>query len=204
MLNVDQTGLWNYCEGYYHLGIGPEAIVTNCGPEDSEYYFDPIEIMFYELLPPYNITFIPTEVDAIKIIQNTSSWLRAAFVLSAMFTGFVLVIGSLTGVWHEIRLLNCIPVLIMCIASIFWFSGAVTATNVYFRLRNSFNDDLGLNVEAHMGRKMFIWVWLGVVVSWIATSQWFCTAICCPGGYRKRRIEMKKRILITYWLSLIL
>jgi hypothetical protein len=68
----------------------------------------------------------------------------------------------------------------------------VTATSVYFKLRDAFNNDTRLNVEAHMGHQMFAWVWLGVFCSSTAASQWCCAAICCPGGHRKRRVEMRK------------
>lgn len=150
--------------------------------------------MAQELLPPYTIVFLQSEVDAIQTIQNTANWLRAAFVIAALFTGFTLVIGPMTGVWHQRKLFNCIPVGTMCFASFFWFLGAVTATNVYFKLRDSFNGDNRLQVEAHMGHQMFAWVWLGVWTSWTAGAQWCCAAICCPGGHRKRRIEMRKRM----------
>ena len=193
-LILDQTGLWNFCEGYYRLNQNSKAVITGCGPSGDSYFFDPIGIMATELLPPYSIVFVQPEVDAIQVIQNTASWLRAAFVITALFTGFTLLIGPLTGVWHQRRLFNCIPVGTMCFAALFWFMGAVTATNVYFKLRNSFNNDTRLNVEAHMGHQMFAWVWLGVWTSSTAAGQWCCAAICCPGGHRKRRIEMRKRL----------
>jgi hypothetical protein len=59
-------------------------------------------------------------------------------------------------------------------------------------LRDSFNNDDRLNVEAHMGHQMFAWVWLCVWTSWTAAAQWCCAAICCPGGHRRRRIEWRK------------
>lgn len=193
LLILDQTGLWNFCEGYYRTDLNWRAYVTTCGPEVSGYYFDPISIMANELLPPYEIVFVQPEVDAIQTIHRNSGWLRAAFVITALFTGFTLLIGPLTGVWHERRMLNCIPVGTMCFAAFFWFLGAVTATNIYFKLRNAFNDDVRLHVQADMGHQMFAWIWLGFMTSWTAASQWCCAAICCPGGHRKRRIEMKKR-----------
>jgi hypothetical protein len=200
-LILDQTGLWNYCEGYYRLDQHYRPVITDCGPHDNSYSFDPIAIMATELLPPYTIVFVQSEVDAIQTVGNNASWLRAAFVITAVFTGITLVIGPLTGVWHQRRLFNCIPVGTMCFASFFWFCGAVTATSVFFKLRNAFNDDTRLHVEAHMGHQMFAWVWLGVVVSWTAAAQWCCAAICCPGGHRKRRIEMRKRISLFIFFA---
>src|SRR5205814_685458 len=112
-----------------------------CSPHDNSYAFDPIAIMDSQLLSPYSIVFVQSEVDAIHTIGKTAGWLRAAFVICALFTGFTLVIGPLTGFWHERRMFNCIPVGTMCFASFFWFLGAITATNVYFKLRNAFNND---------------------------------------------------------------
>jgi|SRR5277367_4520001 hypothetical protein len=192
--DLDQTGLWNYCEGYYRTDLDWAAVPTDCGPQTNDYYFDPIGIMSTELLPPYTIVFVEAEVDAITTVHQNSSWLRAAFVITALFTGFTLLIGPLTGVWHQRRLMNCLPVGCMCIGAFFFFCGAVTATSIYFKLRNAFNNDTRLNVEAHMGHQMFAWVWLGVFCSSTAASQWCCAAICCPGGHRKRRVEMRKRI----------
>ena len=188
-LKADQTGLWNYCEGYYDPNIDWVAVVTDCGPRGDNYYFDPIAIVSAELLPPYTIVFLQNEADAINNVQETSNWLKSAFILSAIFNGQALIAGPLTGIWHQRRLFNCIPVGSMCIASIFWLAGAVTARIIYLRLSNSFNDDIGLNVEAHMGRQMFTWIWLGVGTSWVATIQWGVASLCCPGGHRKRRIE---------------
>jgi len=144
--------------------------------------------MSTELMAPYSIVFTQPEVNAIDKVHSSASWLRAAFVITALFTGFTLVIGPLTGVWHERKLLNCIPVGLMGIAAFFWFIGAITATNVYITLRNAFNNDARLHVEAHLGHQMFAWVWLGVWVSTSAAWLWCCAAICCPGGHRKRRV----------------
>src|SRR5277367_6475668 len=91
--NLDQTGLWNFCEGYYRTDLDWRAVPTGCGPQSNSYYFDPIGIMSTELLPPYQIIFIQDEVDAITKVHQNASWLRAAFVITAIFTGFTLVIG---------------------------------------------------------------------------------------------------------------
>jgi hypothetical protein len=164
--------------------------MTGCSQEQGGYFFNPIGIMASELLAPYQIVFVQQEVDAITIVKNNSDWLRAAFVITALFTGLTLVIGPMTGVWHKRRLLNCIPVGTMCIAALFVFMGAITATSVYFGLRDAFNNDTRLNVEAHMGHQMFAWVWLCVWTSWTAATQWCCAAICCPGGHRRPRDEV--------------
>lgn len=142
-----QTGLWNYCEGFYNINLDWAPVPTDCGPQSNGYYFDPIGIMSTELLPPYTIVFVQAEVDAITTVHQNSSWLRAAFVITAIFTGFTLLIGPLTGVWHQRRLMNCLPVGCMCIGAFFFFCGAVTATSVYFKLRDAFNNDTRLNVE---------------------------------------------------------
>jgi len=39
-----QFGLWNFCEGYVSQGI------TDCGPTELLYWFDPVEILLNELL----------------------------------------------------------------------------------------------------------------------------------------------------------
>ena len=194
-LTLDQTGLWNFCEGYYQPDLDWLDTVTDCSPQSSDYYFDPIAIMSSQLRSPYTIIFLEQEVEAIQEIQSTSGWLKAAFLITAIFTGFTLVIGPMTGVWHQRRLLNCLPVCTMCVAALFVFMGAVSATNVYLHMRNAFNNDTRLNVNAHMGHQMFAWVWLAVWTAWTAASQWCCAAICCPGGHRKRRIEWRKRII---------
>jgi len=202
LTSLDQTGLWNYCEGYYLLNEDYAPYFTGCSPNSDSYSFDPISIMGSELMQPYEIIFIQSEVNAIKTLKNNSGWLRAAFVISALFSGFALVIGSMTAVCHERRLCNCLPVGFMCITSFFWFCGAVTATYVYFHLRDAFNNDTRLNVNAHMGHQMFAWIWLGVWTSSWAAGQWCCAAICCPGGHRKRRIEMRRRKTLIFWLTL--
>lgn len=148
--------------------------------------------MSTELKNPYTIIFLESEVQAIQEIQNTAGWLRAAFVITALFTGFTLVIGPMTGVWHERPMLNCVPVCTMCVASWFIFMGAVSATNVYLHMRNAFNNDTRLNVSAHLGHQMFAWIWLAVWTAWSAASQWCCAALCCPGGHRKRRFHWRK------------
>jgi SUR7/PalI family len=194
LVTVDQTGLWNYCEGYYRLDLDYAGFVTNCGPKDSNYYFNPISIVSTEVLPPYTIIFLQQEADAISRIQDNSNWLKAAFIIATICTGTTVLIGPLTGIWHQRKLLNCIPVGCMCIAGIFWFSGAITATVIYTALRDSFNNDVELNIQAQTGRQMFVWVWLGAGTSCMSLAQWCCAAICCPGGIRKRRIEWRRRI----------
>src|SRR5271169_3343373 len=74
LLILDQTGLWNYCEGYYRLDQNYQPIITNCGPQDNSYSFNPIGIMAIELLPPYTIVFVQSEVDAINTVNNNASW----------------------------------------------------------------------------------------------------------------------------------
>jgi len=197
-LIVDQTGLWNYCEGYYRADLDWTADIEYCSPQSSGYSFDPISIISTELNPGYTIVFIQPEEDAITRIHDNSVWLKSAFIIGAMFYGFTLIFGCLTGVWSEAQILNCAPVLGMCCGIAFWLAGAITATNIYFNLRNVFSADIGLNIEGHMGRQMFAWIWLGFGFSLVAWGQWCCAAICCPGGHRKRRIAWKKRIKIQY------
>lgn len=192
-LIVDQTGLWNYCEGYYRADLDWAAQVTYCSPQSSIYFFDPISIISIELNPDYTIVFIQLEADAIARIHDNSGWLKAVFIIGAIFCGFTIILGCLTGVWHERRIFNCAPVFCMCFAIVFWLAGAITATNIYFKLRNIFSADIGLNIQGQMGRQMFAWIWLGFGFSLVAWSQWCCAAICCPGGHRKRRIEMRRR-----------
>jgi SUR7/PalI family len=150
--------------------------------------------MATELAYPYKIVFVQSEVDAIKTVKNVSAWTQATFVITALFTGFTLIIGPVTGVWHQKRRFNCIPVGTMCVAASFVAMGAITATNVYFKLRNAFNADTRLHVEAHMGHQMFAWVWLCVWCAWTAAGQWCCASLCCPGGNRKVRIKPQKGI----------
>ena len=178
--------------------------MTDCFPGGSNYYFDPIAIVSTQLLPPYTVVFIQTEVDATDKIHNTSNWLKSAFLLTAIFAAEAVIVGPLTRIWHQKRLVNCIPVCSMCIAAIFSFCGAVTATVVYFGLKNSFKDDIGLNIEADIGRQMFAWVWLGFGTSVIATSQWCCVAICCPGGHRRRRVDEVGKRTVTVLLHLLI
>src|SRR5579859_584044 len=197
VLTEDQTGLWNFCEGYYRLDQNWRALVTGCGATSSAYSFDPISIMATELKSPYTIVFVQPELDAIQAVSAAAGWHKAAFVITAIFSGFTLIIGPLTGVWHQRKLFNCIPVGTMCVAAVFVFLAACTVTNVFFQLRDSFNDDTRLNVQAHMGHQMFAWVWLAVWTSWTAVGQWCCAAICCPGGHRKRRVEWRRRTPIS-------
>lgn len=194
MLRIDQTGLWNWCEGYYLLDQDWQARVTYCGSSSNEYFFDPIGLMASELLPPYAITFVQSEVDAIDLVHRTAAWLRAAYTIGISLTGIACCMIPVAIAWPERKQLAYLPGCTMLLVALVLSVGSVTVTSVYERLGDAFSTDDHLSVEAHLSKQTFAFVWLSMVTAWTAGGQWCCVAMFCPGG--RCRVD---RLSLSIW-----
>ena len=167
------------------------AIVTHCEP--PRYAFNFIAIVAGEESTSYRVVYRDNDAASIRTVGATFFWLKVEILLSAFFAAITLVISPLVAVWHQRRLLNCLPVCCMTLTGLCCLCGTITATTIYISLKNSINGGGQSNIEGHMGFQMFACLWLWLWTSWSAVGQWFCAAICCPGGHRKRRFEMRQR-----------
>ncbi|KAJ5926424.1 hypothetical protein N7516_008197 [Penicillium verrucosum] len=209
-----QVGLWNFCEGYYGQGI------TYCSKPETLYAFNPVEIILNELLAGATVA-LPADIESpLKLARTASHWMFG-ILLTAAVLNFILIFVAPLAVssrhprnikaWaagysddhppagnppHRRRTfvwLRALPMLILTFfTALVTVVGSAVATVMFVIFANVFsNADPGINIKAHVGTQMLVFMWIASAFSLIAFILQIgsCCAACCRG--RKARKQLK-------------
>ncbi|CAL5873446.1 uncharacterized protein PFLUO_LOCUS7725 [Penicillium psychrofluorescens] len=206
-----QVGLWNFCEGYDNEGI------THCSKPQTLYSFNPVNILLSELLAGATIALPSNISKPLHLAKIASQWMFGLFLAAAVFT-FVMIFVSPLAVssrppqtvktWakameangapmgpppHRRRsfvLLRSLPFLILSFfTALFTIVASAVATVMWIIFANVFaNADPSLNIKAHVGTQMFVFMWVASAFNFVAFIVQFgsCCASCC-GGHKARK-----------------
>ncbi|OQE11255.1 hypothetical protein PENFLA_c075G01543 [Penicillium flavigenum] len=211
-----QVGLWNFCEGYNGQGI------THCSKPETLYAFNPVEIILNELLAGATVA-LPADIESpLKLARTASHWMFG-LLLAAAVLNFVLIFVAPLAVssrhprsikaWaagyndghppagnppHRRRTfvwLRALPMLILTFfTALVTVVGSAVATVMFVIFANVFsNADPSINIQAHVGTQMMVFMWIASAFSLIAFILQIgsCCAACCRG--RKARKELKSQ-----------
>ncbi|KGO38624.1 Actin cortical patch SUR7/pH-response regulator PalI [Penicillium expansum] len=209
-----QVGLWNFCEGYNGEGI------THCSKPETLYAFNPVAIILNELLSGATIA-LPADIESpLKLARTASHWMFGLLLSAAIFN-FVLIFLAPLAVssrhprnikaWaagysdghppagnppHRRRTffwLRALPMLILTFfTALVTIVGSAVATVMFVIFANVFsNADPSINIQAHVGTQMLVFMWIASAFSLIAfiIQIGSCCAACCRG--RKARKQLK-------------
>jgi len=184
-----QVGLWSFCEGYNGQGI------THCSTPETEYWFNPVEIILNELLAGATIA-LPTEVvTALNIVRIASHWMFACFLVGTCLTFLCIFLAPMAFSsrprWsHRARriFLRSLPIAIVTFLALLFTAGAsVIATVMFVIFRNTFDGAAELNIDASLGTPLMAFMWIGTGFNLIGLLMQIgaCCGICCCTGRRK-------------------
>lgn len=209
-----QVGLWNFCEGYNGQGI------THCSKPETLYAFNPVDIILNELLAGATIA-LPADIESpLKLARTASHWMFG-LLLAAAVLNFILIFLAPLAVssrhprsikaWaagysdghppagnppHRRRTffwLRALPMLILTFfTALVTVVGSAVATVMFVIFANVFsNADPSINIKAHVGTQMLVFMWIASAFSLIAFILQIgsCCAACCRG--RKARKQLK-------------
>ncbi|KAF3384984.1 hypothetical protein F1880_002160 [Penicillium rolfsii] len=207
-----QVGLWGFCEGYNDEGI------TACSKPKTLYAFNPVDIILNELLAGASIA-LPSEIrQPLHLARVASHWMFGLFI-SAAVLNFLMIFLSPFAVssrppqsiksWvsggqftpsgkpphrrGKFVLWRAFPFLILAFfTALVTIAASVIATVMFVIFANVFtNADPDLNIKAHLGTQMMVFMWIASGFSLLAfiIQLGSCCASCCGG--RKARKQLK-------------
>ncbi|KAJ5951237.1 Actin cortical patch SUR7/pH-response regulator PalI [Penicillium vulpinum] len=211
-----QVGLWNFCEGYNGEGI------TYCSKPETLYAFNPVDIILNELLAGATIA-LPADIQSpLKLARLASHWMFGILLTAAVLNFVMIFVGPLAvssrhprsiKAWaagysgahppagkppHRRRTffwLRALPMLILTFfTALVTIVGSAVATVMFLIFANVFsNADQSINIQAHVGTQMLVFMWIGSGFSLIAfiIQLGSCCAACCRG--RKARKQLKSQ-----------
>ncbi|CAG8073554.1 unnamed protein product [Penicillium olsonii] len=211
-----QVGMWNYCEGYNADGI------THCSKPETLYAFNPVDIILSELLSGASIA-LPSDIEEPLNLARVASHWMFGLLLAAAVLNFVLIFVAPLAVsarhpryikdWaaghnsengttaeppHRRRTffwLRALPMLILTFfTALVTIVGSAVATVMFVIFANVFaNADPSINIKAHVGTQMMVFMWIASAFSLIAfiIQIGSCCAACCRG--RKARKQLKSQ-----------
>ncbi|PHH62464.1 hypothetical protein CDD81_7111 [Ophiocordyceps australis] len=174
-----QVGLWNFCEGYNDEGV------TFCSKPKQFYWFNPVEILVSELLAGAKIALPSAVITILKLLQIGSQTMYGCF-MAGTIVNFVLLLATPLVVrsrWFTL------PVSIVGLLSgILLTVGAVIATVISVAAKVALTAQDQLNITAHIGIKMFVFMWIGALVTDLAFILHAAMGCCCKPVRAPRRV----------------
>ncbi|KAG9251229.1 SUR7/PalI family-domain-containing protein [Emericellopsis atlantica] len=164
------VGLWNYCAGY--LGEG----VTECSKPESFFWFNPVKVLVSELLAGATIA-LPSQVTTILNLLRIGSQVMFGFFLTGTVLNFVLMLLSPLAIytrWFSLALsiLSLISAILVGVAAVI-----ATVISVAAKIALTAQDEL--NLSADIGIKMFVFMWLAAVFTFLAFILHAAMGCCC-------------------------
>jgi len=172
------VGLWNFCEGYNGQGT------TDCSTPRALYWFDPVKIITNELLAGATIA-LPSEITKVLgLIRTVSHWMFGLF-MTGICLNFVMIFIVPIAVFTRwatlfIMILTFFGALCTTVAT-------VVATVMFIIMKNAMTSVTQLNIEASLGIRMFVFMWIAsgfAIIAWLIT---LCLTCCCASRRDVRR-----------------
>ncbi|KAF2157173.1 hypothetical protein K461DRAFT_273314 [Myriangium duriaei CBS 260.36] len=165
-----QVGLWGFCEGYNDEGV------TDCSKNKTLYWFNPVQIILSELLAGATIS-LPSEVsDILNLIRLVSNWMFGLFLSGACLAFVMIFVAPLSIISRWIALATSI---LTFAAALFITVASVIATVMFIIMRNAFTSVADLNIQAEIGIRMFVFMWIAAGAAILAALIQIGECCCC-------------------------
>ncbi|GKT50297.1 surfeit locus protein 4 [Colletotrichum spaethianum] len=165
-----QVGLWNFCEGYNDEGV------TYCSTPQRLWWFNPIEILTNELLAGATIA-LPSQVTTIlTILRIGQQVMFGLFIAGISLAAAVLIATPLVmrSRWWSL------PVAIFAfLTGLFVTVASIIGTVVSVGARIALTQQQELNIEAILGVRMFVFMWLASALVDVAAILHMAMGCCC-------------------------
>ncbi|KAI4183278.1 MAG: hypothetical protein LQ346_006383 [Caloplaca aetnensis] len=173
------VSLWNYCAGDFDNGADK---VTYCSPRQNEFWFNPVDVWGMNRTGIDQL-FSKELRDGLNAYRVAAKWMFIAYIVAVVTT----IVEILVGFFALFsRLGSLATTIVSTISSLFLFAFALTATILYSVLAGSFNSALKkYNIHGHLGKNMYVVVWLAVAFSLGAGLFWLFSSCCCSGRSNK-------------------
>ncbi|KAK0728552.1 SUR7/PalI family-domain-containing protein [Lasiosphaeria miniovina] len=178
-----QVGLWNFCEGYQNEGI------TYCSPPQNLYWFNPVAVLMNELLAGATIA-LPTQVLTILDVLRITSQIMFGFFVTGAVLNFCLVFASPLAVrsrWWSLPLAGFAG-----LSTVFVVAAAIAVSVISFAFKYAVTAQQDLNIRAHVGVRMFVFMWLAAGFTIYSSLVHAAMGCCCAS---RRDIETGRRVL---------
>ncbi|KOS20201.1 SUR7 family protein pun1 [Escovopsis weberi] len=169
-LNVAQVGLWNFCEGYEDEGV------TYCSPPKQFYWFNPVKVLVSELLAGAKIALPSQVLTILRLLQIGSQVMYAFFLASTVINTLLLL---LTPIALRRRWFSAVLAFIGSISGILVSVAAVIASVISIAAKVALTAQDQLNIKANIGIKMFVFMWIGALLTDFGFLMQAAMGCCC-------------------------
>lgn len=169
--NYYQSGLWGYCEG------DSTSSFSSCSRPQAFYWFNPVGIIFSELLNTSTVP-LPIRVQTVlNIIRYVSQVMFGTYFIGTIVSGLLVLLSPLVLLsrWWSV------PIGILAAAaalSLFIGSALSTAVALAYRLAGSAVNQLDISVD--LGTSMMALVWTASTLAFISLVLHAILGICGP------------------------
>ncbi|UNI20577.1 hypothetical protein JDV02_006651 [Purpureocillium takamizusanense] len=174
------VGLWNFCEGYNDEGV------TYCSTPTQFYWFNPVEILVSELLAGAKIA-LPSQVETILTLLRIGSQVMYGCFMAGTVVNFVLIFASPLVI--RTRWFTLLFGAIALGSAVVLVVAAVIATVISVAAKIALTAQDQLNLQAVIGVKMFVFMWIGAVFTVVAFLLHAGMACCCKPNRAPRHSE---------------
>ncbi|KAF3031645.1 hypothetical protein E8E12_001329 [Didymella heteroderae] len=168
-----RIGLWSYCREETSLGADG---TSNCAPPSRDFWFNPLDVWTLED-PSLQKTLADDLSPGLKAYSRAVVFIKAAFILATVLT-----VAELFAIFFAIvtRAASAVGLVLSLASLVFTLAAAASTTIAYGALTGLVKSGLGpYNIEASIGGKMLIVVWLGFGLKVVSIPLWLPSMLCC-------------------------
>lgn len=184
--NYYQSSLWNYCSGSLVNGSTTQfASPSFCSDTSADYWFDPVTIIQSDLPSTFSFSLPQDTIDDLDVLRTAQTWLKAILVVGTCFS-FLTISASIFA--FRSRCGSLFASIIAFIGALFTVAGAIVAQIIGIVVRKVVNGLTDVDLEATLGTKFYIFVWLSAgfsLVYWLLLTFTICC--CTPQSTKDKR-----------------
>lgn len=202
-----QVGLWNFCEGYNDECVSVSVSVhscscsyvlwlltlcrgvTFCSAPEQFYWFDPVKILVSELLAGAKIA-LPSQVVTVLTLLRIGSQVMYGCFMAGTVVNFVLLLASPLVIrtrWFTL-LVGAVALGSGAVLTV----AAIIATVISVAAKIALTAQDQLNIRAEIGIKMFVFMWIGALLTDLAFLLHSAMACCCKPSRAPRESEPRR------------